>query len=81
MDIGNVSFPFVFRTGKEGDTLKSEDTTFTLKGCPVLCDKAANFLLLEALLMERTLLRHLGIYFWSAMRLWSGREKWQQNHI
>lgn len=40
MDIGNVSFPFVFRTGKEGDTLKSKDRTFTLKGCPVLCDKA-----------------------------------------
>ena len=40
MDIGNVSFPFVFRIGKEEDTLKSEDTTFTLKGCPVLCDKA-----------------------------------------
>jgi hypothetical protein len=35
-----VSFPFVFRIGKKEDTLKSEDPTFTLKGCPVLCDKA-----------------------------------------
>ncbi|MEW6615529.1 MAG: hypothetical protein AB1401_08710 [Thermodesulfobacteriota bacterium] len=40
MDISHVSFPLVFRIGKEGEMLNQTDSNFSLKGCPVLCDRA-----------------------------------------
>ncbi|PIP08039.1 MAG: hypothetical protein CO012_02140 [Syntrophobacterales bacterium CG_4_8_14_3_um_filter_49_14] len=40
IDISRVSFPLIFRIGREEDTMNQDEGTFQLKGCPVLCDKA-----------------------------------------
>lgn len=40
IDISMVSFTLVFRVGREEETLNQGDDTSSLKGCPVLCNKA-----------------------------------------
>jgi DNA/RNA-binding domain of Phe-tRNA-synthetase-like protein len=39
MDVSQISFPLLFRMGREEETLNQESSNFNLKGCPVLCDK------------------------------------------
>jgi DNA/RNA-binding domain of Phe-tRNA-synthetase-like protein len=39
LDINQISFPLIFRLGKEKETLSEDNRNFNLKGCPVLCDK------------------------------------------
>ena len=39
MDISQVSFPLIFRRGREEDMLNQDGSNLNLEGCPVLCDK------------------------------------------